>query len=141
MVHQEVSGFQGCGEFRECHKVYSLRKFIHNGAYGCITSGGWKSNHKVNSYIRPWVARDWQGVEQTHGWLVGGFGTSTHRRGSHKGMGVCRHDGPPETLLQEGLSAPGTWIPGEPGGVCPLEDLEADRIRNKEMINGAVTWI
>lgn len=43
MFYQEVS----CGKFRESNKMNSLRKFVHNGNYDCITLRRWEPSNNV----------------------------------------------------------------------------------------------
>ena len=49
------------------------------------------------------------------------------RTGGHEQLGVCRHGGPPEALLQESQSPVEIRVAGNPGCVSPLEDRRSGR--------------
>lgn len=63
----------------------------------------------VESHVRPWVARDGQGIEQAGRGLMGSLIAGADNANGDVGPSVCIHGGLPEIPLQEGK---GQLVPG-----------------------------
>ncbi len=82
-----------------------------------------ESGDKILSSVAPWLAADWEGMEEAHGWLMRWLTASTYSAGKHKCMGVSSHGGPPETLFNQLQGLVDSWVTDKPGVVGPLEIL------------------
>ena len=67
--------------------------------------------------------------------------SGTHGTGLDILTGVSSHDSPPEVVLKQRQGAKSTRMAGKPGCVGPLEELRADRDRNKQATLGTTTRI
>lgn len=74
-----------------------------------------------------------KGVEETGIKLVGGLAPGADRTGVDKCTGVRFQHGPPEAPPYQGDGALHPSVTGQMKGVCPPQDLGADRVRDKQM--------
>lgn len=50
VIYQKVSGFRGCGELGESHKVYGFRESVNN-SQSSVTLKQWQTSDKIQRKI------------------------------------------------------------------------------------------
>lgn len=97
----------------------------------------WGENHdKVQGFVIPGTVRDKQRLKDISRSLSRSLVLHTDEHGD-----VKNHGRPPKALSHKGQGPTRARVAGKPGGVGPLQDQGADRVRNKHPVIWAPPWV